>query len=431
MKKKLLSNMLIIGLICSTLTGCASFSYGSPVEEDTYVAELPNGETVVLNKEEAEELAELQEGLQEELGISDEELEELREDFAGEEDYEEDDDEPTIENPVSFDLTKELGRLMGSNTVHGITYDIYEKGAVVKSINESFATIPETLTLDGITGPVVGLGDVYDEWTEFTIPSHIKYIMPRAFKNSKIKQLIVPESVIYMSGDDTFYESAIEELSLPNNLRTDSEWTHTFRDCKNLKSPIIVPNDVTYMYATFEECENLTSIQLSSRLETIDTGVFDGCTSLQELTLPNSLKEIIGQNDAFRYTAIKNLILPENLTTVCLSAFTHMEYLEELIIPDSVTWYVNSDNILVCPNLKKIKYSNSAPFILEGYGKGFDSASLNDDSELTIIFPDSLTDLDAKYFEKISNGNITIHVPASGVEYFKNKFPEITVVAKE
>lgn len=81
MSKKILSVLLTVGLISTLLTGCVSFSYGNPVSEKKYAVEMPNGEVYELTEEEAKELESMQEELQEELGLSDEEMEQIREEM--------------------------------------------------------------------------------------------------------------------------------------------------------------------------------------------------------------------------------------------------------------------------------------------------------------------------------------------------------------
>ena len=78
MRRKQLCCLLLTGLMSLSLTGCMSFSYGNPVAESKYDVELPNGETYEITEEEAKELQSIQQELQEDLDISDEELEQLR-----------------------------------------------------------------------------------------------------------------------------------------------------------------------------------------------------------------------------------------------------------------------------------------------------------------------------------------------------------------
>lgn len=419
MERKNLTSILTLGLLCTILTGCTSNS----VKADTYVAELPDGNVIVLDQEDAEAIQQVQE----ELGITQEDIEKFNADFLEDETEENDEEiEEVVEKQEIFNLSKELGSKVGTTNALGIKYEVYENGAVIETIKESFATIPEEIEYEGAKYPVIGLNDVHDEWSDFTIPSHIKFIGKHAFQGSSITYLDIPDTVIYMSGDLTFISSSIEEISFPNNLKTDTDWDRTFEHCTNLKS-IVIPNDVISLHGTFESCTNLTNVQLPSTLEELGSGTFKECTNLTELSLPNNLTSITGSL-VFCRCGVKNIELPNSLIEVDLNAFTNCN-LEEILIPDSVTTYTYLGNIETegCPNLKKIKYSNSVEYNLDGY-RSFDDAC---DSELTIIFPDTITDLGENHFKQSSSRKITIQVPANTVEYFQNKFPAITVIAKE
>ncbi len=421
MKRKTLSSILVIGLICTSLTGCVSFSYENPVKADAYVAELPDGETVVLDQEEAEAILQAQE----ELGITQEDIEKVHDEFSDEETVEEVEEE-TIERQKPFNLSEELGSKVGTTEALGIKYEIYKNGSVIETIKESFATIPEEIEYEGTTYPVVGLGDVHDEWTEFIIPSNIKYITENAFQLSHIKSLEVPDTVIYMSGSWTFSDSLIEKISLPKDLKTDSEWLQTFSGCSNLTS-ITVPENVTYLRVAFRNCSALTNVQLPMSLEIISEWCFENCENLKNVVIPTNVKEI--GREAFLNTSLTEIILPNSLAKIRCDAFNDTD-ITELIIPDSAEMSDSENiNILSCPNLNKIKYSNTSEYKLNMYERYKDNDSR--DSELLIIFPDTLTDLDEGYFTNISSLKITIQVPENTVEYFKNKFPEINVVAKE
>lgn len=327
-----------------------------------------------------------------------------------------------------FDLNRELGQQITtvSTTISDIRYTIYENGAEIEGFKESSAVIPKEIEYKGVTYPVVCLGGVCEDWEEFTIPSHIKYISSGAFVISKIKKLEIPDTVEYMSAYQTFEGSHIEEISFSSNLKTDSSWNRTFADCKSLRK-ITIPNGVTKLEGTFNGCENLLSVQWPDNLEVIGRTAFLKCTALEELDIPESVTEISG--GAFSYTLFNEIQLPEGLIYLDMSAFDKMSLLEEIIVPDSVTEYSSAFNVVKCPSLKKIKYSNNARFRVGPFAEHGNSAELN--SLELIIFPDTLQDLDSEYFSGVRESNLTIQVPGDMVEYFTQKFPKTNVVAKE
>lgn len=402
---------LISGLLISSLlSGCANFSYENPVKADTtttYVAEYPDGSQVEITKEEAEEIK----NIQEELGVTVE---------APEREEIEEVEEPEIKEAFS------INKVLGSEKEHrysslGVTYTIYEHGAEIVGIENDYAVIPEEIEYEGVTYPVVSLGESmlsYNQTTEFTIPSHIKYINARAFSASNIESLIIPDTIEYLSGCCTFQLCKnLKSVVFEGEFETDSEWFSTFPDCSSLES-IIIPEGVTRLYyICFQNCSNLTSVSLPNSLKIIDEGTFSYCKNLETVIIPNGVEVI---NGAFEHSGIKHIEIPESVTV--LSGFGRCNELEELIIPDSVTqggYGVSSDN------LKVLKLSNNCEY-------DFSYGSLDTPKLELLIFPDNTEEIYVNFFQYVEDkSNLTIQVPEKTVQYFQNKFPEINVVAKE
>lgn len=108
-------------------------------------------------------------------------------------------------------------------------------------------------------------------------------------------------------------------------------------DCINIKSVILPDKLEVISKCAFKGCENLESIYLPDTIEWINRNAFEGCTSLESIKLPYSLtrlEEEVFKNcsaltnvdfgkemyhlysiteSAFSGTAVKNLIIPENV----------------------------------------------------------------------------------------------------------------------
>ena len=94
---------------------------------------------------------------------------------------------------------------------------------------------------------------VHPELTEYTIPSNIKIIGRDAFKNCKIKEVIVPHGVTKLD-ICAFAYSSIERISLPDTLKIVE--AHAFSNCINL-TELIIPKSVTRIGdCAFEELPN-------------------------------------------------------------------------------------------------------------------------------------------------------------------------------
>lgn len=421
MKRKTLSSILVIGLICTSLTGCVSFSYENPVKEETYVAELPDGEVVVLDKEEAEELQRAQDELQEELGISDEELAKLQNEIGNyeerDEDNEEEHTEPSVEQEEPpFDFNEFFGDPVGKYESLGCSYQIYENGAILKEFLDEFGAISEFVEYEGKTYPVIGMYTINRE--DFTIPSYIQYIgHPTGDDYRAIisgKSVVIPDTVTYIINAQ--FTKGLENVVLPQNIISGKKWTYTFQYCTNLQS-VVIPEGVEELDCTFQGCENLTSVTLPSTLKIIGNAAFYECDNLTEINIPKGVTTIDG--NAFSYCKnLKSITIPDSVTSIGLTCF---DAVEELILPDSVTEIdgLPSDSEALRTLVFPDNLSNT-DFEL-GYYPNLE----------LVVFPDGVLNIEAETDRITNPSNCTFQVPESTVEYFKNKFPEINVVAKD
>ncbi len=99
---------------------------------------------------------------------------------------------------------------------------------------------------------------------------------------------------------------------------------------------VIMPDTVKSIEMNaFKECENLVEIQFSSQLEKIGDSAFASCECLEEISLPESLR-VIG-NNSFENSGLKEITLPEGMTTVENFAFFNCLQLKTVIFPESLT----------------------------------------------------------------------------------------------
>ena len=316
-----------------------------------------------------------------------------------------------------FDFDEIFGEYVDQIKVLGSVYNVYENGAYITEVNEAYSEIQKEVEVDGIKYQVIGLKDVHSDWDKFEIPSNIKYILSGAFQYSKIKSIVIPDTVEYISGDDTFLGSEIESVSFPKDIKTDKEFS-MFAECKNIKD-VKFPSGVEVI-EDFSK-SGITNISIPSSVHTIKRGAFYNCTELIEVVIPDSVITI--KEAAFEgCTSLKKLNIPNSVQTLALNLGVHSA-IEELIIPDSVTNYIVS-TISDMPNLKTIKFSNSNTEICY---------ELHSCPNLElIVFPDGIQDAENFFFEDDEHRNvITIQVERDTVDYYKQVFSDCNVIAKE
>lgn len=175
-----------------------------------------------------------------------------------------------------------------------------------------------------------------------TLHNGISNIRARAFENTNLKSIYIPESIqeiqcylfegcplesIVVDSNNPVYDSrdncnAIIETATNTlivgcaNTRIPSSVTRigigAFIGCTTL-THIDIPASVRVIdFAAFDNCENMVSITFHEGLHTIKCN-FDGCKKLKELIFPKTLKEYY--TSIFRdCNSLKTLVIPNNAT---------------------------------------------------------------------------------------------------------------------
>mgnify|MGYP005769791899 CR=1 FL=1 len=148
-------------------------------------------------------------------------------------------------------------------------------------------------------------------------------IKTKAFdNNSNVKSISIPDCVelIEIGALDGL---GITELTLPVSFTQNEELDTTllFKNCPETLKKITVPDGTTRLATSiFKGCTSVEQIILPESLVELGNHCFYGCTSLSQMQLPNNLEKI-GQN-AFRNTAIKELYVPDSVTTIKSYSFS-------------------------------------------------------------------------------------------------------------
>lgn len=195
-------------------------------------------------------------------------------------------------------------------------------GEVEYESGEPFCTMSPFIGCTGLTAPVYNSHLFAYMPTSYigsyTVPDGIQKICCEAFAGSKVKEVIIPNSVTQI-GEGIFRNcDSVEMVTLPENITAIP--TDMFFYCSHLKS-INIPDNVTSIgWRAFESCSALAEVTLGVGVQTLSGYAFGSCTSLRKITLPEGLTTL-DQYVFDRCTALDTVVLPSTLTSINQYAF--------------------------------------------------------------------------------------------------------------
>ena len=257
-----------------------------------------------------------------------------------------------------------------SDTTVEVTYEYY--WSVNNYAGLSIATIPETVTNEGITYNVASIGaNAFYCCTSLifvTIPNSVTSIGDIAFYYcTSLTSVTIPNSVTSI-GYEAFYRcSSLTSITIPNSVT--SIGNSAFSGCSSLTSitvekgnsiydsrencnavietatntliagcqNTIIPNGVTSIgdYA-FNCCSSLTSITIPNSVTSIGSSAFRACSALTSITIPNSVTSI-GGSAFFGCSSLTSITIPNSVTSIGDRTFYDCSSLTSITIPNSVT----------------------------------------------------------------------------------------------
>ena len=177
-------------------------------------------------------------------------------------------------------------------------------------------------------------------------------------------------------------------IKFDGDVTTIGEWA--FYWCESLTS-VTIPDSVTTIgYAAFWGCNSLTSVTIPDSVTTIGEDAFNSCSSLTEFRGKYASEDgrcliIDGTLNSFAPAGLAEYTIPDSVTTIGDSAFSHCSSLISVTIPDSVIILANRI-FEGCSALSSITIPDSVTTIGEGaFSKCYSLTS--------VTIPDSVTSI--------------------------------------
>ena len=285
--------------------------------------------------------------------------------------------------------------------------------------------------------------------------------------NKYTGDVVIPEKFTYEGveysvasiGESAFSNcSGLTSVTIPNSVTSIGNWA--FDSCSGLTS-VTIPNCVTTIGAkAFQACTGLTSVTIPNSVTSIDNGAFFGCSGLSSVHITDVVAwcriSFLGFESNPLYCAhhlymngeeIKDLVIPNSVTTIGDHAFDGYTGLTSVTIPNSVT-SIGNYAFYRCSGLPSITIPNSVTSIgIEAfYGcSGLTSVTIGNSvttignsafyrcSGLTsVTIGSGIRNIDWKAFaacDKLEEVHcLAENVPSTSSNAFEKSYPEYTTL---
>lgn len=202
--------------------------------------------------------------------------------------------------------------------------------------------------------------------TQIVIPSYynnepVIAISPKAFENSTVKSVAIPDTVTKIEDKAFIGCTALENVTF--GAHTEEIGSAAFEGCTALKEMVLPQGISAINDHLFDGCTALKSVTVPDSVDTIGYQSFLYCGALEEVIISDDSGLLVISDTAFfECKKLKTFKFPQGFQTIGSDAFGGCESLNNIVLPDSLT-YVNG--FAGCTSLSTIKFGNTVETIAQ------------------------------------------------------------------
>ncbi len=195
---------------------------------------------------------------------------------------------------------------------------------------------------------------------KYTVQSGTEVICDRAFFNSKLEEINIPDSVTNIGNASFLNCKRLKKVSIPNSVTTIGH--RAFQNCVSIIETTIPESVTTIGISAFCGCIGLNKVNFNA-ISCSSAGfendgyspIYNKCDKLSEIVFGKSVT-IIPNYLFYGCIRIKKITIPNSVTTIGNHAFQNCTGLTELTIVDSVT-SIGNMAFADCIGLTKVNFN--------------------------------------------------------------------------